>query len=325
MPRTRGVDGAAGVDAGVVLVGRHEIVHEGLVAADVPEGEDEVALDPLRPRRRRRQLSRRDALRPVGVHVERRVHALNPEHVVHLVAAHSGAQPPLPGFLVGGELRLGLEHMIDGAGLAASELVAEVAVRLQRVEPVGLGQHAGSHAVAVVAGTGEEALVRRRHQGQPVIAGIDLRGFLRSRGVGCLERDRIGRGPHLERLGVDEPIPPHPHGVARIGQFRQHEPAVVVGDDDLHELRRQVFRLGDHPDAGFGALGALDDTGDVALGCREPGCGDGFGRRTGNRQKNARGDHELDQPGGGHGNTLASSGPVASAADRRDVGLGVGG
>ena len=207
--------------------------------------------------------------------------------VVHLVAAHSGAQPPLPGFLVGCELGLGLEHVIDGAGLTASELVAEVAVRLQRVEPVGLGEHAGSHAVAVVAGAGKEALVRGRHQGQPVVSRVHPRRFLGGRRGAGLQRDRVGRGPHLERLRVDQTVAAHPNGVARVGQFGQHEPAVFVSDDDLHELRRQVFRLGDHPDAGFGALGALDGAADVAVGYGESGSGRGFGRRAGDGQENA--------------------------------------
>ena len=321
---TRRVDGSAGVDAGVVLVGRHEIVHERLVAADVPHREDEVAFDSLRSRRRRRQFPRRDPLGPVRVHVEGTPPC--PESGARCTSgcrAHrsQGATPRPPcGWRVPAWPRTRGRRCGSGGFRAGGR----VAVRLQRVEPVGLGQHAGSHAVAVVAGAGEEALVGRRHQGQPVVARIDPRGFLRSASRDGLQRYRLGGGPHLEPLRVDQAVTPHPHRVARVGQFRQHEPAFVVGDDDLHELRRQVSRLGDHPDAGFRALGALDDTADEAVGRGESGCGSGFGRRTGNGQQNAGGDNRTGSARRWSWNTLASRDPAAGAANRRDVSLGVG-
>ena len=61
------VDASVRVHGRVILVGRHFVVHERMVVADIPQRHDQVPLDALRPRRRRRHLALGDALGPVGI------------------------------------------------------------------------------------------------------------------------------------------------------------------------------------------------------------------------------------------------------------------
>src|SRR3712207_7699592 len=53
--------------------------------------------------------------------------------------------------------------------------------------------------------------------------------------------------PYTTLFRSDEPVAAHPDVVARSRKLRDHVAAAIVGDDDLRVLRRQVVRLGDHP------------------------------------------------------------------------------
>src|SRR5207249_10000304 len=101
-------------------------------------------------------------------------------------------EPPLPGLSVRLELGLRLEDVIDGARLGVPELMTEVAVRLQRVDPLVLRLHRRSEPVALRSRTGKLARGRRFEERQPVVAGIDARRFERSPGDDRGQRDRIG-------------------------------------------------------------------------------------------------------------------------------------
>src|SRR5688572_31915403 len=56
------------------------VVDVVLGGAPVPLGDDDIALDALRARRRRRQLAPGDAGRPVGEHLDRKSTRLNSSH-----------------------------------------------------------------------------------------------------------------------------------------------------------------------------------------------------------------------------------------------------
>ena len=188
------IDAAVGVHGRMVLVGRGFVVHERMVVAHVPQGHDEVALDALRARRRRRHFALGDAFGPVGVGLERSLLALVVEHAVHRGAAHAGAEPPFPGLRMRLELRLRLQDVVDVARLGVAELMAEVAVGFDRVDPMVLGQHVRAEPVALRARAGKLLCGRRLEQRQPVVARIDLRRFLRSFGERRGQRHRVVAG-----------------------------------------------------------------------------------------------------------------------------------
>jgi hypothetical protein len=152
------------VHSGIILVRGSQIVHESFVTAHVPQGQHQIALDAFRPGRRRRHGPFSDTFRPGGVDFQGRFLALNVQHTVHRSAAHSRAETPLPGLCVRLEFRLRFEDMIHFASLLVPKLMAEIAVGLERVDPMVLGKHFPPHPVALRSGAREQALVRRRQQ-----------------------------------------------------------------------------------------------------------------------------------------------------------------
>ena len=104
----------------------------------------------------------------------------------------------------------------------------------------------------LVAGAGELALGRHLHQRQPVRRRVVLRRRGRRARRHRLEVERLaGRGLRLRR--IDQPVAADPDAVGGLGQIGHQVAPAVVGDDDLHERRRQIARLGDDPDAGLGS------------------------------------------------------------------------
>ena len=114
-------------------------------------------------------------------------------------------------------------------------------------------------------GAGKISGCGRLEQRQPVVARIDLRRLLRR----LRERGRqvqVGyAGLRLDRRRIDQAVPAHEHAVVRGRQLGHHVPALIVGDHDLDEIRRQIFRFRDDPDAGLGPGAAADDPSDEAL------------------------------------------------------------
>ena len=252
------VDGAAGIDPGVALVGRDLVVDVPGLAAPLPQGQHDVALASLRARRRRGHLAGPDAVGPVGVHRDR---ALRPEAAQP--AVHQGAplpclHPMRPGRLRGVEVA-GVQ---DLAGRLVPELVAELAALLQAVDPGCLVSHARRDAVAGVAGAGKLVFGRDLHQRVPVVGGIDLGRLAGVRGGYRVEVQRVARAAG-DPLGVPQAVPAHPDLVAGVGQVRQHVLPVVIGHHDLAELRVEVVGLGDHPDPRLGPVRAPDHAADV--------------------------------------------------------------
>ena len=258
------VDGAAGVDRRVPLVGRDLVVDVAGRAAPLPQGQHHVALAPPRARRRRGHLAGHDPVGPVGVH---RDGALRPEAAQ--VAVHQGAALPDPHPVrprrLGRVEVAGVQHL---AGRQVPELVAELAALLQAVDPRRLVAHARRDAVAGVAGAGELVLGRHLHQRVPVVGGVDLRRLARVRGRDRVEVERVAR-PAGDRLGVAEAVAAHPDLVVGVGQVRQHVAPGVVGDHDLAEPGVEVVGLGDHPDPRLGPVGAPHDPADV-VGVERP-------------------------------------------------------
>ena len=166
----------------------------------------------------------------------------------HLSARLSRLDAAIPGRdrrREGAELFRNLAHAL-GADLVARRAAA----RLERSNPLRLRLHGRRDAVPGVTGAGKLALVGHFHQREPVACRVVLGGRPR---IGRRHRrevqDLAGHRLHLRR--IDEPVSAHPHVVAGLRQIREEIAPAIVGDDDLHELRRQVGGLRDDPHARF--------------------------------------------------------------------------
>ena len=258
----RAVDRAVGVHRRVALVGRRLVVQVGGGIGPVPLGHDDVALDPLGPRRRRRHLAGHDAAGPVGVHLERAAapHPVEPgNHVAPGLAGLDAAVPGLHERVELAELGRNLAR-----GLVPEPVTGGASAGFQAAQPCGLVGHARRDAVAVGAGAGELVVTRHLEQGVPVAGGVVVRGGLR---VGRRHRGQIDAGPRRRLLlrRIDEPVAAHPHVVGRVRQVRHDVAALVVGDHGAVEPGRQVHGLGDDPDARLRPVGPGHHPADVVV------------------------------------------------------------
>ena len=210
---------AVGVDGRVAAVARDEVVQIVLLVEPVPGGDDDVALDALRPLRLRlRQLALGDAVRPLAVILERHAAELAGQEVDHLLAGLAGLHAPHPR-LGGGFERP--EALRDRAGRELAELMAaDAAVVLHGVEPALLGDLGRDVALAA-----ELADRRDRQHRIPV----DRRVVMRRRGRARRRRRREGEdaaGLGLHLLGIDEAVAAHPDAVGGLRQVGHDEAAL---------------------------------------------------------------------------------------------------
>jgi hypothetical protein len=185
----RAVELTVGVDSGLALVGRDLVMQIGLGAGPVPDRDDDVALDTLRPRGLRcRQLARGDAVGPVREHFKRARHVDTAHVVGHLHLRLPGHDAPHPGFL---RLHVG-KLFRDRARRLVAELMAGIAaVGLDHVEPLRLALHIGRHAVTLRPGARKLAFVRHFQHRVP----IDRRVIFRR--CGCVRRRYGGEVQNL--------------------------------------------------------------------------------------------------------------------------------
>ena len=95
----RAIEQAVRVEGGIAAIGRHHVVQVRLRIGPVPHRDHDVALEALRPRRRRRHLAAVDAIGPVGEQQQRALLAEIVEAVDHLAAGLARREPPLPRML----------------------------------------------------------------------------------------------------------------------------------------------------------------------------------------------------------------------------------
>src|SRR2546426_1923159 len=143
-----------------------------MVVTHIPQGRDNVALDALRPFRCGWNFSFCDAFRPIREYFQRSVMTHCAQGSIHGVAANAAVETAIPGGEWSVNRRLPLVHIIQRARQLVSELMTEVASGFERVDPVILRQHAGTDAISLSAGAGEEILCGRLHERQPVISRI---------------------------------------------------------------------------------------------------------------------------------------------------------
>ena len=118
------------------------------------------------------------------------------------------------------------------------------------------------------AGAGKLFVAGNFEQGVPVIGRIHLRRQQRIFRREGLQGDAGGSRPQENRIGIHQAVASHPDAELGVRQFRQDEPAIVIGHDDFHEVSRGVIGFRYDPNAGFGAAGAFDRTLDHAFICR---------------------------------------------------------
>ena len=232
---------------------------EMLLRRPFPRRDDDVAFDACRPRRFGfRQLALGDPVGPVAEIFERHAAELAGEPIDHPFPGLARGDAAHPGFLARFEFA---ERARDRARGFLAKLMAADAVDI--VHPLApdilrdLLRNLGAAA---------EILCRRNlHQRVPV----DRRVIMSRRGLVRRRHRReidllAGLGAPLGR--IHQPVAAHPDGVVHIRwQVRDHVAALIVGDDDLGELCRQLVGLRDHPDAGLRAVGSEHHAADVVI------------------------------------------------------------
>ena len=260
----RAVDRPVGVHRRIALVGRDQVVHVGLGLGPVPQADDHVAFDALWPGRGRLGiLAAGDALGPVAVHRQRRLAADLVEPPVHVDAGLPRLDAAVPG--VGVRLEVGERGRNLARRLVAELVAAGAAVRVDdAADPRALAGDGRRDAVAFCAGPGKVVGPGNAQQREPVLRRVVLGG---GPGVGRRDSRQVEHGARigLHLLGIHQAVAPHPHVVGGRRQVGHQVAAVVIRDHDLGVPRRQLPRLGDHPDARFGAAGTGDDAGDVVV------------------------------------------------------------
>ena len=228
----------------------------------VPLRDDDIALDALRPRRCGRQLAAVDAIGPVGEHRERALAPHLIEAAAHLRAGLSRLNAAIPRGPRRAERSKRFRNL--ARRLVAKLMARPATARLEIPDPLGLALHVRRDAVTTRRIARELALLGNTNHREPEAGGIVLGGRTRIRRDNRSEVERFSRR-RLRFLRVDEAVAAHPDVVVRARQIRQQIASAIVGDDDLHVLRREVGRLGDHPDARFRPLLARNDAADVVV------------------------------------------------------------
>ena len=247
----RAIKLAIRVDRRLAPVGRDQIVHVRRRAAPVPEREDEVALEALRPLRlRERKLARGDAVCPVRPQREPALRADARRGVDHLRHRLARGDAPRPRFA---RLHVGEVLRHRARSLGAERVARHAAVGFHGVQPFGLRFHPTDRELAFLGDS---------EHGIPVDRRVVFGRRSRARRHGRLEIQRpSGLGLHLR--GIHQAISANPHVVARPRQIRDRIAAALVGHHDLREARRQVGRFGNDPNARFRAVGARHDAREI--------------------------------------------------------------
>ena len=263
----RAVELAVGVDGRIAPVRRREVVHVGRLAAPVPQGQHDIPLDALWPRRlRKRQLALGDPIGPVAEILERQLRVEAADRTDHIVLCLSRLNAPRPCF------RRIIEMAERGGDRARAEgadpVAGDAAGGLDNIQPCRVTLDVLRHVLVAVR-AGEVALVRDVQHRKPVDRRVILRGGRRIRRRHGRQIDGLPRRRHDPRR-VDESVAAHPDIVIGLGEVRNDVASLIVGDDDFGECRRQPVGLGNHPDAAFGPVFAGDHPAQIMLADADP-------------------------------------------------------
>ena len=247
-----------GVHRWIAPVARDEIMQILLLIVPVAQGDDDVALGALGPRRLGvGQLPIGDALGPVAQIFQRHGVELARDQIDHALARLAGLDAPHPGVFVTGEFakRLG-----NGArGQLPQLMAAHAAIALENVEIAVLAMVLGNIPIAA-----ELAGLRDVHHGVPIDRRVILGRLRLGRRHRCrMVDDLAGLALHLG--GIDKAVAAHPNVIIRLGQIGDDIAALIIGHHAADEAHAQLARLGDDPDARLRPLGAGDHPADVII------------------------------------------------------------
>ena len=232
---------------------------EVLLRGPLPGGDDDVALDAGRPRRLGLgQFALGHPVGPVTEILERHAAELSGKPVHHPFAGLPRGDAAHPRLLAGFEFA---ERGRDGArGFLAKLMAADAIDIVHPLAPDVLRD------VLRDIGAAAEILGRRDlQQREPV----DRRVIMRRRRL--VRRRHRGEIDLLAGLGaqfgrIHQPVTADPDLVVHLRrQVGDHVAALVVGDDDLGEFRRQFGGLRDHPHAGFRPVRTAHHAADVVV------------------------------------------------------------
>src|SRR5262245_40325856 len=129
-----------------------------MIRSPIPQRDNNVPLNARRAwRLDLRRFTLRDAIRPVGEHLESVLPVEAVGSLVHLTAANTGLQSIVPGFRGSLELRLRFEDVIECSCDRVSELMAEIAAGLE-------GMHPSFETLLTLPGSDGECRLGRRFQ-----------------------------------------------------------------------------------------------------------------------------------------------------------------
>jgi hypothetical protein len=246
----RSVDGTVRVHGRITTISRDDVVQIRRGIGPVPDRDDHVTLDALRPRRRGRHRPRLDPVGPVREHLERAARPELRDAAHHLVAGLPREDATLPRLHRGIELAeaRGKLSRADGA-----ELVARCArPRLHSAQPIRLCGDVRGDPVSVRSRPREVFTRRHLDEREPRPRGVVVGGGTLVRRWNGGQVDGASRR-RLHLLGVDQAVAPDPYIVLGVRKVRHEVASLVVGHDDPRKGRGQIARLRDHPDARLGS------------------------------------------------------------------------
>ena len=220
----------------------------------VPERDDHVALDALRPLRLgERQFTCGNPIGPVGEHGQGPLGVETADVAGHEELRLPRHQPPLPGF----------NRVLESTQFPRNCPRARRAERVTRAASADLDD-IEPLALALDIRQRKFALRWRIEERPPVHRRVVLRCFLFTR---CQNGGEVEHAPRPRRhfRRVDEFETAHPHAVVRLRKIGNDVAPAIVGDDNLGKFGRKLGRLRDHPDAGLGSIGPGDHAAEVTL------------------------------------------------------------
>ena len=253
------VDRPVRIDLGVSFVAGDLVVDIGSLHRPIPHGQNQISLNPLGPRRRGWNLPGGNAVGPIRIHRESSLPPESAHGAAHGGAALARSHAVIPR----GQSRVEPVAVIDLARDPVAQLVAALAPLFHGVNPLRLTPKTRVDPVPIRPGAGKLTLRGHLDQRVPVVGRIHLGGLHGAGGQHGGERQLLPRRA-LDTGRIDEPIPSHPHVVARLREIGQQVASFIVGHDNLHERGRQILRFRNHPDAGLTPLTAPDHAGDLA-------------------------------------------------------------
>ena len=191
-----GVERTIRIHSWIAAIGRDEIVQINFRICPVPHGDDDVALDSLRPRRSGRNFTRLYPVSPVCEHLERGPDSHPMGHPDHPAPSLANRQPVLPRFF---GRRESPEVGMQLARSLAPHLVAAHARVLEKPHVIRLALERGIDPIPLRTSARKLTLGRNLDHREPVARRVILRRGARIRSLGRFQVQCFARLCFLPR------------------------------------------------------------------------------------------------------------------------------